>query len=151
MVPRSGGLTYDPDNTLEGGLYAMTPKEAVALGVALCAAVEGAVGADGCHRGVWPGNITSADGQVALGPVNTASIAEMSPDMMEFISPEQFWSGKSSPASDVYSIGLVLYTALNRGVKPYFEHMEDADAEQRATPGPATGSAVGSASAEGAA
>ena len=131
VIPR-GGLQYDPDNTLAGGLYAMTPKEAVALGAALCAAVEGAVGADGCHRGIWPGNITGADGQVALGPANTAGIAEMSPDMLEFISPEQFWSGKSSPASDVYSIGLVLYTALNRGVKPYFEEAEDADAETRA-------------------
>ena len=130
-IPRDG-LTYDPDNTLAGGLYAMTPKEAVALGVALCAAVEGAVGADGCHRGVWPGNITCADGQVALGPANSAGIAEMSPDTLEFISPEQFWSGKSSPASDVYSIGLVLYTALNRGVKPYFAQAEDADAETRA-------------------
>lgn len=133
VVPRGGGLQYDPDNTLAGGLYAMTPKEAVALGAALCAAVEGAVGADGCHRGVWPGNITQADGQVALGPANDAGISEMGPDMLEFISPEQFWSGKSSPASDVYSIGLVLYTALNRGVKPYFEHTEgDPDAEQRA-------------------
>ena len=131
-VPRDGGPAYDPDNTLAGGLYAMTPKEAVALGTALCAAVEGAVGADGCHRGVWPGNITQADGQVALGPANDAGISEMSPDMLEFISPEQFWSGKSSPASDVYSIGLVLYTALNRGVKPYFENVEDADAETRA-------------------
>ena len=114
-------LTFDPDNTLAGGLYAMSPRDAIRLGVGLCEAVERAVGADGCHGAIWPGNITSADGQVALGPAGSGSIAGLEPDALEFISPEQFWNGNASPASDVYSIGLILYTALNNGVMPFFE------------------------------
>lgn len=125
-------LNFDPDNTLSGGLFAMTPKEAIRLGIDLCAAVERAVGADGCHGGVWPGNITWADGQVAIGPQSRASITDMAPDELEFVSPEQFWSGDRSPASDVYSVALVLYTALNRGVKPFFEAAENNTPEERA-------------------
>ena len=125
-------LNFDPDNTLAGGLYAMTPREAVDLAIALCDAVERAVGADGCHGGVWPGNITSADGQVALGPAEKLSIAEMSPSALEYVAPEQFWSGTESPAADVYSIGLVLYTALNRGVMPFMPAEGSPTSSERA-------------------
>lgn len=113
-------LSFDPDNTLAGGLYAMTPREAIALGVGLCEAAERSVGPDGCHGAIWPGNITAADGQVALGPGATGSVAGLEPDALEFVAPEQFWNGNTSPASDVYSIGLILYTALNDGVMPFF-------------------------------
>ena len=70
-------LSYDPDNTLAGGLYAMSPREAIRLGVGLCEAVERSVGPDGCHGAVWPGNITAADGQVALGPAGSKPVTEM--------------------------------------------------------------------------
>ncbi|MCD8129245.1 MAG: protein kinase [Oscillospiraceae bacterium] len=126
-------LNFDPDNTLAGGLYAMTPQEIIRLGVALCDAVEAAVGADGAHGGVRPGNITAADGAVALGPVNHAKISEMEPDMLEYVAPEQFWNGESTPASDVYAIGLLLYTALNRGAMPFFGPEEQHSPEERAT------------------
>ena len=125
-------LKFDPDNTLAGGLFGVSPRETIELGVKLCGAVEQAVGADGAHGGVWPGNITWTDGQVAVGPANDKSIAEMEPEVLEFVSPEQFWNGAGSPASDVYSIGLVLYTALNRGVMPYFKKAEDNSPEERA-------------------
>lgn len=113
-------LTFDPDNTLAGGLYALTPREAIRLTVALCRAVEQSVGPAGSHGAVWPGNISVLDGQVALGPKADGVVADLSPDALEFIAPEQFWSGSATPASDVYSIGLLLYTALNSGVMPFF-------------------------------
>lgn len=125
-------LSFDPDNTLAGGLYSMTPREAIALACGLCDAVERAVGADGFHGAVWPGNITAVDGQIALGPVCSVGIAEMDPDALEFVAPEQFWGGMQSPAGDVYSIGLILYTALNRGVMPFFEADTEHSAESRA-------------------
>ena len=101
-------LNFDPDNTLAGGLYGLSPREVIRLGKELCQAVEMSVGADGCHGGIWPGNITWVDGRAAVGPVGRGGIAEMEPDMLEYVAPEQFWVGTSSPASDVYSIGLVL-------------------------------------------
>ena len=118
-------LSFDPDNTLAGGLYAMSPREAILLGVGICEAVERSVGPDGSHGAIWPGNITAADGLVALGPAGSGTVAGLEPDALEFVAPEQFWSGTTSPASDVYSIGLILYTALNNGVMPFFS----ADAE----------------------
>ena len=125
-------LTFDPDNTLAGGLYAMSPRDVIRLGVGLCEAVERAVGADGCHGAIWPGNITAADGQVAIGPVGSGSVAGLEPDALEFISPEQFWNGNATAASDVYSIGLILYTALNNGVMPFFEPDAEHTPETRA-------------------
>ena len=125
-------LKYDPDNSLAGGLFGVTPREAIRLGVQLCAAVERAVGADGCHGGVWPGNITWMDGQVAVGQENRKSIADMEPEELEFVAPEQFWSGGSSPQSDVYAIGMIVYTALNRGVMPYFQKAVDNGPDERA-------------------
>ncbi|MBQ6927818.1 MAG: protein kinase [Oscillospiraceae bacterium] len=123
---------FDPDNTLAGGLYGMTAKEAVALAIGLCEAVEQSVGADGVHGCVWPGNITAVNGGVAVGPSGTVEIRDMSPDEMEFVSPEQFWSGTATAASDVYSIGLVLYTALNKGIMPWFASAGEHKPDERA-------------------
>ena len=124
-------LTFDPDNTLSGGLYSLSPREVIELGIDLCAAVESSFGADGCHGGIWPGNVSIADGRVLLGPTNTLGVKEMDPDALEYIAPEQFWSGENSPAADVYSIGLILYTALNGGLMPFFAEGESG-AEARA-------------------
>ncbi len=125
-------VSFDPDNTLAGGLYAMSPREAILLGIGLCEAAERAVGPDGSHGAIWPGNITAADGQIALGPAGGGNVAGLEPDALEFVAPEQFWNGSSSPASDVYSIGLILYTALNQGVMPFFSPGAEHTPETRA-------------------
>lgn len=124
-------LTFDPDNTLAGGLYSMSPRETIELGIDLCAAVESGFGANGCHGSIWPGNVSLADGKVFLGPSQQLSVKEMKPDALEYIAPEQFWSGENTPAADVYSIGLILYTALNGGVMPFFDG-KSASPETRA-------------------
>ncbi len=127
-----GVFAFDPDNTLAGGLYTMSPREAILLGVGLCEAVERICGPDGCHGAIWPGNISASDGFVALGPAGGGSVAGLEPDALEFVAPEQFWNGSSSPASDVYSIGLILYTALNQGVMPFFSPGAEHTPETRA-------------------
>lgn len=124
--------TFDPEQTLVGKLNSIAPRDAILLGIRLCEAVERSVGADGCHGAVWPGNITPADGSVVLGPSGSGTIAGLEPDALEFISPEQFWNGALTPASDVYSIGLILYTALNDGVMPFFEPEAQHTPEERA-------------------
>ena len=125
-------ITFDPDNTLAGGLYALTPREVILLGISLCEAVEHSVGADGFHGSVWPGNVTQRDGQAAVGPATPVTISELTPDALEFIAPEQFWSGSTDASSDVYSIGLILYTALNGGVMPFFSSDTEHTPEARA-------------------
>lgn len=125
-------FSFDPDNTLAGGLYSLSPRESILLGIGLCAAVEDSVGAEGCHGGIWPGNISFTDNQAAVGPAAEISIKDISPDALEYIAPEQFWNGESSPASDVYSIGLVLFTALNGGVMPFFSAGGSRSPEERA-------------------
>ena len=125
-------LTFDPDNTLAGGLYAMSPREAIRLGVGLCEAAERSVGPQGWHGAIWPGNITAADGQIALGPAGGGAVADLEPDALEFVAPEQFWDGSTTPASDVYSIGLILYTALNGGIMPFFNPDDEHTPENRA-------------------
>lgn len=124
-------LTFDPDNTLFGGLYSLSPRESIELGIDICAAVESSCGEGSCHGSVWPGNISLADGKLLLGPSKRLSVKEMSPDALEYIAPEQFWSGENSPAADVYSIGLILYTALNGGCLP-FSDGKDSSPENRA-------------------
>ena len=114
-------FSFDPENTLAGRLGSMSPREVIELGVDLCAAVETALGADGCHGGIWPGNVTRADNRVFVGPAEQLDVKQMRPDALEYIAPEQFWNGETTPRSDVYSIGLIMYTALNGGVMPFSE------------------------------
>ena len=99
----------------------MSPREVIELGIDICSAVESAFGASECHGNIWPGKLSIADGKVFLGPAEHLGIKEMQPDALEYIAPEQFWNGVDTPAADVYSIGLILYTALNGGVMPFFE------------------------------
>lgn len=99
----------------------MSPREVIELGIDICAAVESAFGESECHGNIWPGKLSLADGKVFLGPAEHLGIKEMPPDALEYIAPEQFWNGVNTPAADVYSIGLILYTALNGGVMPFFE------------------------------
>lgn len=124
-------LSFDSEHTLSGKLASLTPREIIDLGIDLCAAVESCVGATGCHGGIWPGNVSRSEDRVALGEAEHLGIKEMSPDALEYIAPEQFWSGETSPAADVYAIGLMLYTALNGGVMPFFEG-DSHSAEARA-------------------
>lgn len=102
----------------------MSPREVIELGIDICAAVESAFGASECHGNIWPGKLSLIDGKVFLGPPEHLGVKEMPPDALEYIAPEQFWHGDNNPASDVYSIGLILYTALNGGVMPFFDGSE---------------------------
>lgn len=125
-------LTFDPSKTISARLKKMSPAEAMDLGIALCKSLENSGFAGSCHGSIWPGNVTYFDKTAALGPVSQAKLKEMSPDALEYIAPEQFWNGETSPAADVYSIGLILYTALNGGIMPFFEEKDTYTAEDRA-------------------
>ena len=122
---------FNPENTLTGAMSKLSPGEVIALGIALCARV-GEESPNSYHGGIWPGNVSFDGGEAAIGPFELKGLKEMGPDALEYIAPEQFWNGETDPAGDVYSIGLMLYTALNGGIMPFFEEKEEYTPQDRA-------------------
>lgn len=84
----------------------------------LCAQLVG--DADSFHGCIWPGNITlQSNKKWALGPGSDVPVAQRPADEVEYLAPEYFWDGAKSAAADVYSLGLFLYAAYNRGRMPF--------------------------------
>lgn len=92
----------------------------ISIGMSLCDAVIYAVGPDRFHGGVRPNNISVRDSQVYLGGTLKHGVGEFTPQELEYMAPELFWDGIRSPAADVYSIGLVLYSLYNYGRLPFW-------------------------------
>lgn len=136
-----GGLTDDGQPFIVMELVEGTPLTAYCdrerLGVdrrlelfeAACAAVEYAHGNLVVHRDLKPSNIlVTADGAVKLLDFGIAKLLEGEaagagtltsmyghPMTPEFAAPEQFSGGQVTTASDVYSLGVVLYELLTGG------------------------------------
>ena len=95
----------------------MTPDQAVKMTRELCArlAAEGAF-----HGNIWPGSVSiDEDGRAFLGEGSDAPVSQRTAAQVEFLSPEYFWDGEGSLASDVYSLGLLLYAGCNGGYLPF--------------------------------
>ena len=125
-------ITFDNNSTQDLSGLLSTPRDVIELGINICSAVQTSCDEKNFRGSIWPGNITVSGTMPTLGPARGISITSMSPEELEYIAPEQFWNGENWPESDVYSIGLILYTLLNNGFMPFFEQTAEQTAEERA-------------------
>lgn len=108
---------YDPAAITEK-LRDMTADEAVKMTRELCAQLRG--DADGFHGNIWPDNIRlDWDGRAVLGDPSDEPANRREAEQIEYLAPEFFWDSEGSAATDVYSLGLLLYAACNDGYLPF--------------------------------
>ncbi|MEU4726913.1 serine/threonine-protein kinase [Streptomyces sp. NPDC023588] len=105
----------------------MTPQRAAHIGEQVLAALRSAHDAGVLHRDVKPGNVLLAnDGRVVLSDFGIASLEGSSAITMpgevvgspEFLAPERALGRDPGPESDLWSLGVMLYAAVE-GVSPF--------------------------------
>jgi serine/threonine-protein kinase len=110
------------------GEHGALPPTAVArIGQQVADALAAAHASGLVHRDIKPGNILlSPDGRVQVADFGIAHVAARSPvtstgitlGSVLYFSPEQARGDTASPASDIYSLGLVMYELLT-GQRPF--------------------------------
>ncbi|MHA5050699.1 serine/threonine-protein kinase [Streptomyces sp. SD15] len=110
-----------------GSQGALTPREAARIGAEVLAALRAAHGAGVLHRDVKPANVLLADdGRVVLTDFGIATVEGDSALTMtgevvgspEYVAPERALGRNPGPASDLWSLGALLYTAV-QGRSPF--------------------------------
>ncbi|MFE3514891.1 serine/threonine-protein kinase [Streptomyces sp. NPDC059166] len=106
---------------------ATEPREAARIGLRVLGALRAAHAAGVLHRDVKPANVLLArDGQVLLTDFGIAAIEGDSTitrtgelvGSIDYLAPERVRGGDPGPASDLWSLGVTLYTAVE-GTSPF--------------------------------
>lgn len=107
----------DPTVELSDEIMNLTADQTVKLVRELCAGLS----EDGTefHGNIWPGSIRIENGQAVLGEGSDAPVSGRTAAQVEYLSPEFFWDNEGTGASDVYSLGLLLYSGCNGGYLPF--------------------------------
>lgn len=101
-------------------------EEAIDMGLDLSRALEICAEKGIVHRNIKPENVfVDESGRFRLGDFGSARIAEDSGaytrtnDSAEYMAPEVFKGEGVGASSDLYSLGLLMYSAANRGRMPF--------------------------------
>lgn len=114
---------FDPSHVLGKRIVGMSQQGLCEFASKLCGCIEAQVGSKSYCGGVFPENISVDDeGNIGIGP---AARSDWQGRELDFLAPELYWRGQPSAASDVYSVGLLLYYALSGGVLPYEGECQD--------------------------
>jgi hypothetical protein len=121
-------MEYLPGGTLKDRIARagrLSPREAVEVAIQVAEALQAAHERGVVHRDVKPGNVlVTGSGHTKVTDFGIARAAEATTiskpgDILgsaKYMSPEQAAGGKVGPASDLYSLGAVLYEMLTGNV-----------------------------------
>ena len=122
------GPSFEPEKALGKKLAEMEKQELCTFISDLCRTVVAEVGSRGRRGGIYPENISlSANGEISIGP---AGSAPWTGQELNFVAPELYWNGQLSAASDVYSVGLLMYYAVSGGKLPLEGECDDPQARR---------------------
>ena len=107
---------FHPEKALGEKLAQMDKQELCSFVSNLCRTVVAEVGSRGRRGGIYPNNISiDEQGVIAIGEPGKSPWAGQE---LDFVAPELYWNGQLSAASDVYSVGMLMYYAVNGGKLP---------------------------------
>ncbi|MBQ8502928.1 MAG: protein kinase [Clostridia bacterium] len=96
------------------------PKEVIKIGWDLCNALEGFRHEGIMHHNIRPDNIyVDSKGNYKLGDFGISDIGEQTREPGGYSAPELFSGSQVDSASDIYSLGVVLYKLLNNNRGPF--------------------------------
>ena len=113
-----------------------TEANVIKLGIDMCRALEVCRSYNIIHRDIKPANIfVSRMGDFKLGDFGVARTLEKTSGMLSkkgtvtYMAPEVYRGDKYDATVDIYSLGIVMYKLLNRGMDPFRKDMTYEDIE----------------------
>lgn len=115
---------FDPRRAVGDSILEYDRQQLCEFIIKLCERVKADVGAGAYRGGIYPENISvDDDGELAVG---AAKKEDWTGQELQFLPPELYWNHRPTPASDVYSIGMLLYYAVGGGKLPFDGECKDA-------------------------